>query len=74
MSLIHNERTKLTATYFNGAAISIFAVGGFAPVITGLGIGLEKITASSAITSLVCISASIVLHFVARRILKGLVE
>ena len=33
MSLIHNERTQLTATYLNGIAIAIFAVGGFAQAI-----------------------------------------
>lgn len=33
MSLIHNERAKLTATYINGIAIAIFAVGSFAPAL-----------------------------------------
>jgi hypothetical protein len=73
MSLIHNERTKLTATYFNGAAISIFAIGGFAPVVAGFGHGLETLTISSGLTSIVCISTSIVLHFLARRVLRGLI-
>lgn len=59
MSLIHNERTKLTATYFNGAAISIFAIGGFAPVAAGFGSGLQTVT--------------IILHLLARRVLKGLI-
>jgi hypothetical protein len=31
MSLIENERTKLTAAYLNGLAIAIFAIGGLAP-------------------------------------------
>ncbi|WP_244481265.1 MULTISPECIES: amino acid transporter [unclassified Rhizobium] len=73
MSLIHNERTKLTATYFNGAAISIFAIGGFAPVAAGFGSGLQTITISSSLTSVVCVSTSIILHLLARRVLKGLI-
>lgn len=32
--LIRNERTKLSATYANGLAVAIFAVGGFAPFIS----------------------------------------
>jgi len=34
MSLIHNEQTKLTATYLNGLAMAIFAIGAVAPVVT----------------------------------------
>jgi hypothetical protein len=34
MNLVGNERTKLTATYVNGVAIAIFAIGGFAPLIS----------------------------------------
>jgi hypothetical protein len=36
MSLVHNERTKLTATYINGLAIAVFAVGGLAPILSNL--------------------------------------
>jgi hypothetical protein len=32
---IHNERVKLGATWLNGLSIAVFAVGGFAPVISG---------------------------------------
>ena len=32
MSLIHNERIKLRATYLNGLAIAVFAVGSLAPL------------------------------------------
>ncbi|HSI41256.1 MAG TPA: hypothetical protein VLA00_11990 [Xanthobacteraceae bacterium] len=34
VSLIHNERTKLSATYLNGVAIAVLAVGGLGPLIT----------------------------------------
>jgi hypothetical protein len=33
MSLIENERAKLLATYFNGLAIAVMAIGGFAPLV-----------------------------------------
>ena len=36
MSLIHNELAKLSATYVNGLAIAVFAVGGLAPIFTNL--------------------------------------
>ena len=32
--LVANDRTKLSATYANGLAVAIFAVGGFAPFIS----------------------------------------
>jgi Na+-driven multidrug efflux pump len=31
---VHNERTKLTATYLNGVAIAVIAVGGLAPIFS----------------------------------------
>jgi hypothetical protein len=34
LKLIANERAKLTATYANGLAVAVFAVGGFAPFIS----------------------------------------
>ncbi|TCQ25007.1 amino acid transporter [Rhizobium sp. PP-CC-3G-465] len=71
MSLIHNERTKLTATYLNGVAIAIFAVGGFAPAIGWLNTGAAP-GLTVAIVCLVCISSSVGLHFIERSVLKGL--
>lgn len=32
LKAIHNERTKLAATYMNGVAIAAVAVGGLAPI------------------------------------------
>jgi multidrug transporter EmrE-like cation transporter len=71
MSLIENERTKLTATYINGIAIAVFAVGSFAPTITSLNgaVGFPVVTGIAAVS---CICASGALHFMARRVLKGL--
>jgi hypothetical protein len=34
MSLVDNERAKLSATYFNGLAIAVMAIGGFAPLVS----------------------------------------
>ncbi|MGE8126597.1 amino acid transporter protein [Methylobacterium sp. NPDC080182] len=34
--LIANEQSKLTATYANGIAIAVFAVGGLAPLVSAL--------------------------------------
>lgn len=65
MTLIHNERTKLTAPYLNGVAIALFAVGAIAPVVsvlngaTGSGLGV-------ALMAVVCIAVTAVLHFLAR--------
>lgn len=71
MSLIQNERTKLTATYLNGIAIAVFAVGSFAPTVAALG----AYTASPLTTRIVvtiCLLASGALHLLARGVLRGL--
>lgn len=71
MSLIHNERTKLTATYLNGIAVAIFAVGGFAPLVgwfnSGSGPGRPVIA-----LSVICILVSAGIHLAGRFLLKGL--
>ena len=74
MSLIHNERTKLTATYLNGVAIALFAVGSLAPIFSyafspSSAQPLWLVASAAAI----CLGASVALHWAARRILKGLV-
>jgi hypothetical protein len=72
--LIRNEQAKLTATYFNGLAIALFAVGGLAPMFsTGYafppgGIHFGLVGAISGF----CFTASIVIHFLARGLLKEL--
>jgi hypothetical protein len=71
MSLIHNERTKLTATYLNGVAIAIFAVGGFAPVVAWLNSGTGP-GAQVGTLALICIMVSAGIHLSARYMLKGL--
>lgn len=69
MSLVGNERTKLTATYLNGVAIAIFAIGSFAPLVS-----LASNEAGAAPNILVwiaggCVIFSFALHLIARLLL-----
>ena len=73
MSLVHNEQTKLTATYLNGVAIALFAVGGLAPIVAALSLSMPPAPLPVALVlSLVCNGASVILHSLARRALNGL--
>jgi len=71
MSLVENERTKLTATYANGIAIAVFAIGTFAPSVASLS-SPEGFLPETGLAATGCIAASAALHLMARRILKGL--
>jgi hypothetical protein len=74
MSLVHNERTKLTATYLNGLAIALFAVGGLAPVFSH-SFGTESRPLWTLVAAaVICLVVSAALHLWARRILKGLIS
>ena len=75
MSLIHNERTKLTATWINSVASGVTITGGAAPIVAAvLGmsgvaqVGLVALAASSVIWLFVGIS----LHLTARAVLGRL--
>lgn len=68
---IHNERIKLGATYLNGIAIALFAVGGLAPLLSGFYGNVEPGPLLPVVSG-ICILASVALHFYARRSLKGL--
>ena len=74
MNLVENEQAKLTATYLNGIAIAVAAVGGIAPGITFLvqdsGPGPARVT----VISLICLSVSGALHYAARHVLRRLKE
>ena len=69
-TLVRNERAKLTATYVNGLAIAVFAVGGLSPFITAAGGG--GFTGWGLGCLLVCLPLSGILHLSARTALKGL--
>ena len=73
MSLVHNERTKLTATYLNGLAIALFAVGGLAPVFShAFGTEIRPLWTLAA-AAVICLVGSAALHLWERRILQGLI-
>jgi len=76
MSLVENERTKLTATALNGAAISCFTVGVAAPVAATIyaaaPIGGKWLFL--AIAAVAWIGLAVSLHFTARHVLGGLSE
>lgn len=73
MSLIGNERVKLTATFLNGMAIAAVAAGGIAPLaaytyqIPGAVGGATVATAG-----LSWLAGGISLHLLARLALRGL--
>lgn len=70
--LIRNERLKLSATYLNGIAITMFAIGTFGPVVANLTGATTAFSVAAALMSLICAMASVVLHYVASRLLGGL--
>ncbi|KZD09319.1 amino acid transporter [Oceanibaculum pacificum] len=71
MSLVHNERIKLSATWLNGLSIAIFAVGGFAPLLTRLydGRTLDKSLLGISVS---CFLAAFGIHLIARAVLRRL--
>jgi NO-binding membrane sensor protein with MHYT domain len=74
VSLIDNEQAKLAATYFNGIAIALAAVGGIAPWIAFLVQGSDPGAVKLVAISVLCISLSVGLHYLGRRALKRLKE
>lgn len=71
MSLIRNEQTKLTATFINGLAVAIFAVGGLAPVFSTL-YSEQGPSALLLLMSVVCFLLSMCLFYLARLTLRRL--
>lgn len=70
--LVANESAKLTATYVNGVAIAILAVGGLAPVFSGRLAGIDFGAALLGANLLLCAMTSAALHWLGRRILRTL--
>ena len=67
MFLIHNERTKLSANWLNGASLAIFGAGGFGPWITLANpSGPHYDPWILSLVTIVCILAALALHFIAR--------
>jgi len=59
MSPIGNERTKMTATYLNGSAVAVRAVGGLAPVVSAANTGAPK-TLTLAFSTTICVFATLI--------------
>ena len=77
MSLIHNERTKLTANALDRASTACLTVGALGPAVASLyGLGNAGVSALGgliALGSLFWLIAAAVLHFMARRGLGRLI-
>jgi hypothetical protein len=76
VSLVHNEQTKLTATWLNtlgSGSIITGVVAPFAAYLFGLP-GLNQLPASHfAVSALVWLSAGLALHMLARLVLRRLI-
>jgi hypothetical protein len=72
LSLVANERRKLTANYINGIAIAACVVGGLAPLISVLGTPGAHVEKRLLLAGVICILASNAIHFMGRSILGGL--
>jgi cytochrome c biogenesis factor len=76
MSLVHNERTKLTATLLNTMAAAIVAAGLFAPAAAAA-YGISELRIGSGYFMLVfavCSCGAALLDWVGRRLLGRLQE
>lgn len=72
--LVANERRKLSATYLNGVAVAVFAVGGFAPFISTVlasSTGAQNPFLVLGVMG-ICWIVSGAIHSAARASLKGL--
>ena len=74
MSLIQNEQVKLTATYVNGVAIAMFAVGGLAPIVALFSGSISITPLVATLLSTICVAISAALHAFARRHLRRLLS
>jgi hypothetical protein len=76
MFLVHNERTKLTATWLNSLATALVGAGVFAPAAALL-YGLSSLPLQPgfiAAVLLACMGLGVFLHWIARTLLGGMRE
>lgn len=74
MSLVHNERIKLTASWLNALASAAAAAGVIAPLAAGF-YGVANAPASGALLlagAAIWLFVGIGLHFAARHVLRNL--
>jgi hypothetical protein len=78
MSLVDNERVKLTATWLNtlASATATATVGVLAPLASFVyGLGQSPLSVSASLVAMaIWFSAALALHLGARRVLGGLVQ
>lgn len=72
--LVHNEQTKLLATYVNSIAVALFSAGVLTPLLGGIVGSLQAGPLQLGGVMIGCIMASVGLHYLARRLLRGLDE
>jgi hypothetical protein len=70
--LAYTEQVKLMATWLNGIAIAIFAVGGLAPMVAAVTAENGKIGAFLGLLVLGSVTASMWMHILARQVLRRL--
>ena len=75
MSLIHNERRKLTATALNGLAVTTMAAGFIAPIVA-VSYGVSTVSGSLyfAAVGVIWFLVAIGIHIAAIGLLGGLKE
>jgi hypothetical protein len=77
MSVVHNERTKLTATWLNALAAATVVTGVIAPlvaVVFGVSTSGKVSPITFVLATLVWLLLGVILHMLARRILGRLRE
>ena len=73
LKVVHNERTKLAATYMNGVAIAAVVVGGLAPIISNHFETMSDLEVGLFLVKLIlCLLVSVGLHLGASFLLRGL--
>ena len=69
---VRNERRKLTATFVNGLAVAVFAIGGLTQVASMVQTG--SVSQGATLFVPICVIAAVALHLVARASLGGMEE
>jgi hypothetical protein len=68
---VHNEQTKLLATFLNGLGIALFAVGGLAPLSSVIYANRAP-DWRQVLGVLICFFGAFALHYLARNVLTRL--
>ena len=70
-TLVRNERLKARATYLNGLAVAILAVGALAPIAASIST-FSRPSIAASILAFICVLLSYGLHYFAMNVLEGL--